>query len=62
MRDFKNYKIRILESATDRDILDEIGYCYKRAVIDEFDKKSYWTKCYNFLTKLAREKGLKAYC
>ena len=62
MKHFKNYKKRILSKATNEDIVNEVGYCYKRALIDQFDSESYWTKCYNFLKDLAKEKGLKTYC
>ena len=62
MKAFKNYKKRITKLASDEHILNEIGYCYKRALISQFDKKDYWTKCYNFLKKLASKKNIKPLC
>jgi DNA-directed RNA polymerase subunit N (RpoN/RPB10) len=55
---FENYKQRILQKASDVDVLSEIGYCYKRACLDEFSPASYWSKCYYFLKGLAHYRGI----
>ncbi len=59
---FENYKKRILEKADDSDILNEIGYVFKRAITDDFDFDSYWVKCYYFLKGLAHYRNLKPLC
>lgn len=62
MNSFENYKKRILDKATDEDLLNEIGYCYKRACTDMFDKDSYWAKCYYFLKGLAHYRNIVPIC
>ena len=59
---FENYKKRILDKATNEDVLNEIGYCYKRACTDMFDKDSYWSKCYYFLKGLAHYRNIVPMC
>ena len=62
MNSFENYKNRIIQSATDEEILNEIGYCYKRACSCMFEKDNYWTKCYFFLKGLSHYKNIKPLC
>jgi hypothetical protein len=62
MKTFENYKTRIIEKAPNDVILNEIGYCYKRACTDMFDFESYWVKCYYFLKGLAHYRNITPWC
>lgn len=62
MDSFENYKKQILTKASDEDVLNEIGYCYKKAIIEEFSPNSYWAKCYYFLKGLAHYRNIIPLC
>lgn len=62
MKALENYKNRIISKASDEDILNEIGYCYKASCSYGFEDDNYWTKCYYFLKGLAHYRGIVPMC
>ena len=60
-QNFNVFKERILSNIDNIDISFEIGFCYKHALTDMFEKKSYWTKCYRFLKSISAQKNIKTY-
>ena len=60
-QNFNVFKERILSNIENIDISFEIGFCYKHALTDFFEKESYWTKCYYFLKNIAAQKNIKTY-
>ena len=60
-QNFNVFKERILSNIDNIDISFEIGFCYKRALTDMFEKESYWTKCYRFLKSISVQKNIKTY-
>ena len=57
-----DFKKRILNNIDSVDISFEVGYCYKNAITDCFEKDSYWVQCYYFLKGLAHYKGVDCWC
>ena len=61
IKSYTNFVKTMLKNIDSIDLDFEVGYCYKRAMEDEFKDNSYWVWCYRFLKDLAKERGVKTY-